>query len=113
MTAEGSSPTRPLLLALCYLGFLGVVPLVSGSRDRELRWHAWNGLLLFGAVAAVGLAATLVGIAVPALSCLYAVAMLIASFLYLIIAILAIVKALEGQRLIIPGVSRHASRLAG
>ena len=112
MTAEGVSPTRPWLLVLCYLAFLGVVPLLAGSRDRELRWHAWNGVLLFAAVAAIGLAATLVGIVVPALSCLYAVAMLIASFLYLIIAILAIVKALEGQRLIIPGVSHHASRLA-
>ena len=113
MTAEGVSPTRPGLLVVSYIAFLGLIPLLARSRDREVRWHAWNGLLLFGAIAAVGLAATLIGIVVPAVSCIYVVAMLIASILYLVIAILAIVKALEGQRLIIPFLSRHATRLAG
>ncbi len=113
MSAEGSPPTRSWLLAPCYLGFLGFIPLLARPRDPEVRWHAFNGLLLFAALALVGLAATLIGIVAPALSCLYAVAMLIASLLYVSIAILATVKALEGQRLLIPGISRHADRLSG
>jgi uncharacterized membrane protein len=114
MSAEGSPPMRSGLLVLSYIGFLGFLPLLlTRRRDPEVRWHAFNGLLLFAALAAVGVSATLIGIAVPALSCLYAVAMLIASVLYLLIAILAIVKALEGQRLVIPGISTHATRLAG
>lgn len=114
MSAEGSSPTRLGLLVLSYLGFLGFIPLYAAKRrDPEVRWHALNGLLLFAAVAAVGLSATLIGIAVPQLSCLYVVAMLIASLLYVLIAILAIVLALEGQRLLIPGISTYATRLAG
>ena len=111
MNAEGSSPTRPALLVLAYLAPLGFVALAA-SRDREVRWHARNGLALFGAVVAVGAAATLVGVLVPSLSCLYAVAMAIASFLYVSIAVLAIVKALGGQRLMIPGISTYASRLS-
>ena len=112
MTGEGFSPIRPLLLVLAYVPILGLIPAAAGGRDMEVRWHARNGQLLFASVAAVGVAATLIGIAVPALSCLYAVAMAIVAFLYMSIAILATVKALEGQRLMIPGISRHAGRLA-
>lgn len=112
MTAEGNSPTRPWLLVLAYLPILGLLPLALEKHDPEVRWHARNGLLLFSACATVAVVATLVGIVVPALSCLYAAAMAILSFLYVSIAILATVKALEGQRLMIPGISRRASRLA-
>ena len=105
--------SNPVLLVLSYLAFLGFIPLLAGHRDREIRWHAANGLLLFGTVAAVGVAATVVGIAVPSLSCLYAVAMVIAGVLYVSIAVLGTVKALEGRRLIVPGISRYASRISG
>ncbi len=54
--------------------------------------------------------ATLIGILVPSLSCVYAVTMAIAGLLYVMIALLAAVKALHGERLIIPGVSRYANR---
>jgi hypothetical protein len=108
----GSSPMRPVLLVLAYVPILGLILVAAGGRDIEVRWHARNGQLLFAWVAAAGVAATLIGIAVPALSCLYAVAMVIVVFLYVSIAILATVKAIGGQRLMIPGISRHASRLA-
>jgi uncharacterized membrane protein len=109
MTAEGPSPTRAWLLILAYLAVLGFIPLLL-SRDREVRWHARNGLLLFLVVFVTGVAATIVGIFLPAMSCPYAVAMLIVSLMYVGIVILAIVKAIQGQRLMIPGVSPHASR---
>jgi uncharacterized membrane protein len=108
----GRSPPRPWLLALCYAAFLGFIPLLVEKRDAEIRWHARNGLALFVALAAAGVVATLVGIAVPSLSCVYAVTMSIAALLYVMIAVLAAVKALDGQRLVIPGVSRYASRAA-
>ena len=53
MSAEGpSSPRRPFLLALCYAAFLGFLPLLVEKRDPEVRWHARNGLALFGAARA-------------------------------------------------------------
>lgn len=113
MNAAGSSPTRPWLLVLAYLALLGFIPLLAARHDREVRWHARNGLLLFAAVVSTGVAATLIGILVPSLSCLYAVAMLIVSLLYVLVVILAVVKALEGERLMIPWISVHASRLSG
>jgi len=105
-----SKNTRTAMLVLAYIPFLGFIPLLQKESDAEVRWHARNGLLLFGTVVATGVAATLIGIAVPALSCLYGIAMFSVAVVYTIIAILAVVKALQGQRLIVPGVSRHAGR---
>jgi uncharacterized membrane protein len=75
-----------------------------------VRWHARNGLLLFGAVAAIALVATLVGSVLPAIGCLYAALMFFVLALYAFIAILAVVKALDGQRLLVPGISKYAGR---
>ncbi len=98
------------MLVLSYLAFLGFIPLIAGKRDREVRWHAANGLLLFGAVAAIGIVATVIGVLVPTLSCIYPIVMFFVLVLYVIIAILAVVKALNGERLIVPGISRYADR---
>jgi uncharacterized membrane protein len=78
--------------------------------DRATRWHAKNGLLLFAALVVVGIVATFVGIAAPSLSCLYGIAMLLAGTLYVVIVVLAVVKALEGERLYVAGISRYADR---
>jgi uncharacterized membrane protein len=112
---EGASPARPLLLVLAYLPILGLIPLALGRRDagdQEVRWHALNGNLLFAAAVATALLATLIGIAVPSFSCLYAAVMVVVLCLYVGISLLALVMALTGQRLMIPGISRRASRLA-
>ena len=97
------------MLVLSYLGPLGVIPLLSGRRkDPEVHWHARNGLLLFGAVIFISILATALGIVVPALSCMYGILMFTVLVVYTVIVILAIVKALDGQRLIVPGISRFA-----
>lgn len=103
-------PTHPWLLVLCYAGPLGFIPLLAEKDDREVRWHAGNGLLLFGALTAVGVAATIVSVLVPRLGCLYVLAMPSAVVLYGLCAVVAVVKALQGLRLYVPGVSKHAGR---
>jgi uncharacterized membrane protein len=108
MSENRAQPT--LMLVLSYLAFLGFIPLIAGKRDREVRWHAANGLLLFGAVAAILIVATIIGVLVPPLSCVYPIVMFLVLILYTIIAILAVVKALNGERLIVPMISRYADR---
>lgn len=108
MSENRAQPT--LMLVLSYLAFLGIIPLITGKRDREVRWHAANGLLLFGAVAAILFVATIIGVLVPPLSCVYPIVMFLVLILYSIIAILAVVKALNGERLIVPVISRYADR---
>jgi len=99
------------MLVLCYLAFLGFIPLLASKGDRNVRWHALNGLILFAAVVAFGVAATVIGVLIPTLSCLYGIVMFVVLIVYVIIAILAVVKALSGERLIVPVISRYADRL--
>ena len=107
------SSERPVvswLVILCYAGPLGFIPLLLPRSDRAIRWHAKNGLLLFAGLVLVGAAATLVGVVVPSLSCLYGIAMGVAVVVYVVIVALAVVKALQGQRLYVAGISRYADR---
>ena len=103
-----ASLRRAALLTLCYLPILGVAVFAIEKRDREIRWHARNGLAFFVAVAAVMAAATLVSILFPSLGCVYTVTMLSLVAGYSLVVILALVKAIQGERLIVPGVSRYA-----
>ncbi|MFN2386209.1 MAG: hypothetical protein ABR576_07990 [Thermoanaerobaculia bacterium] len=108
MSSPSPSPRRTAFLVLAYVPLAGVVPLLFEKTDREIRWHARNGLILFAAVAGIALAATLLGIVVPALTCAYGILMFFVLVVYAIVGMLAIVKALQGQRLIVPGLSRYA-----
>jgi uncharacterized membrane protein len=102
-------PAKAWMLILAYVPLLWWIPLYSGKR-RDVRWHARNGLILFAAVAAFALIAAIIAAVIPALSCLYFVVMLSAGSLYVVVSVLAVVKALQGQRLVVPGLSRYADR---
>jgi hypothetical protein len=67
-------------------------------------------LLLTFAFLAILAAATVAGLVVQSLSCLYGMAVFVAGVVYTIVVILAIVKALQGQRLVVRGLSRYADR---
>ena len=101
--------SRPMLV-LSYLAFLGVIPLLFARQDPDVRWHARNGLFLFAEVAVIALVAIFAGALLPALGLLSVILMYLVLVLYTFIAILAIVKALDGQRLLVPGISRRAGR---
>ena len=103
-------PAHPWMMVLAYTGFLGFIPLVARKEDREVQWHARNGLALFAALAGVGVASTVISILVPKLGCVYAVGMSLAVVLYVLCAVVGVVKALQGLRLYVPGVSRYAGR---
>jgi uncharacterized membrane protein len=106
--SEPSPPARPWLVVLAYAGFLGFIPLLVEKEDREVRWHARNGLLFFAALAVFGLFATLLSILIPRLGCAYFVGMPAAVALYVLCCVVGVVKGLQGLRLYVPGVSRYA-----
>lgn len=109
MSVSAAEPDR-WKLVLSYVPLLGFVPLFFGRPSREVRWHARNGLLFTLAFGAILAAATLAGLFVQSLSCLYGMGVFLAAIVYVIVVILAIVKALQGQRLVIRGLSRYADR---
>jgi uncharacterized membrane protein len=104
-------PRSAVMIVLAYIPLLGLIPLLARKGNREIQWHAKNGLLLFAAVVMIAIVATLIGILIPPLSCLYGILMLFVAGLYAIVVLLAIVKALQGERLMVPGVSRYVDRI--
>ncbi len=99
-----------VLLILAYIPLLGLIVLAMRTSSREARWHAKNGLLLFAAVGVLAVLATLIGILFPRLSCLYGIVMIFAAGLYTVVLLLSVVKALQGERVIVPGLSKYADR---
>jgi uncharacterized membrane protein len=109
------APNRATMLVLAYLWPLAIVPLLVSKDDAEVQWHAKHGLVLTAAellaVLALSVVATLLsmlafGIGL-ALSVLFYILLWSA---ILIVHVLAIIKALGGSRLEIPGVSHYTAR---
>ena len=113
--ASGASPNRSVMLVLSYLGILALVPLLTEKEDREVQWHARHGLVLFGAWIALGVGLQVVLMVVrqsgvDCLGCLISLAMPGLFFAYLALAVLCMLKALGGQRFLIPGLSQLADK---
>lgn len=112
---SGASSDRSLMLALSYIGILGIIPLLVRKDDRDIKWHAINGLLLFAAFVVVtivwsilrifvlGDAGCGLGMILGAIDCVIYLG-------YLALIILAIMKAVRGQRMRFPVISEFADK---
>ena len=114
----GASSDRTLMAVLSYLGILCLIPLLTKKDDPEVQWHAKNGLALFIADVAIwivfGILSRVV-IRIPALGCLGAgvisVIWCVIAIGILVIHIMAIMKAVNGQRFRIPMVTDFAEKM--
>jgi uncharacterized membrane protein len=106
--AGAVSPNRGLMLALSYLWILAVIPLVVEKDDREVQWHAKHGIVLLVAEIILWVIIAIIT-NIPFIGFLGCILWL-AWPLILIFRIILIVKAVNGQRLIIPGISQYADR---
>jgi uncharacterized membrane protein len=112
MGGPSTSSDRTLMLVLSYLGILALIPLITKKEDREIQWHAKNGLaitvawIVFWIIYSVlqYFMPTAVGCAMSAIGC-------VLSLGWIIIAIVGIMKALKGDRLRIPMVSDFADKM--
>ncbi len=101
-----ASPNRGLMLVLAYLGVLAVIPLVVEKNDPEVQWHAKHGLVLLVCEIILGIVIGIITHFVPFAGC---VLWLIWPLIF-IFHIFLIVKAVNGQRILIPGISEYADR---
>ena len=107
-----ASPNRSLMIVLSYLWLLALIPFIVEKNDREVQWHAKNGLLLTAAEVAAWILLSIFSFATAALDfgctgCMLNSAVWI---IFLVVRIVAIVKGVGGQRLVIPGLSQYADR---
>ena len=108
------APNRPTMLVLAYLWPLSIIPLFLARDDVEVQWHARHGLVLMAAELALflvlSIATTLFTIVTLGIGCVVSVVFLVLWTGVLVLHVAAIVRALNGTRLIVPGVSEYASR---
>jgi hypothetical protein len=105
------------MVVLAYLWPLALVPLLAVRDDDdgdEVRWHARHGLVLFAAeillFAGLWVAIALASLASLAVGCAFGLLLLGLWGGILVLHLVAILRALNGSRLLVPWVSAHADR---
>jgi uncharacterized membrane protein len=94
------------MLILAYLGPLALIPLLTEKNDREAQWHAKNGLVFTAAFVVLWVAISILGSLTFIFWFLYPVLSLVG----LVVVVLAIARAVQGRRLVIPGLSEYADK---
>jgi uncharacterized membrane protein len=98
------------MLVLSYLGLLALIPLLVEKDDAEVQWHAKNGLLMFAGVIVLFIGLMILNF-IPVIGTIIGCGLLpILWIVVIVIHIIAIVKALKGDRLLIPLVSEYVDQ---
>ena len=108
----GSAPSsnRNVMIVLSYLWLLALVPLLVEKDDKEVQWHAKHGLVLMVAELFIWIVFSILMGPLGVLGC---IAFLFSPLLMLgelILHVMCIIKGINGQRLIIPGLSDFAEK---
>jgi uncharacterized membrane protein len=105
------SSNRNVMIVLSYLWLLALVPLLTEKDDREVQWHAKHGIVLMVAELVLWVAVTMVNIVTGLfVGCLIGFLSLFLWVAIVVLHIMCIVKGINGQRLIVPGVSQYADK---
>ena len=104
------SSNRNVMILLSYLWLLALVPLLTEKDDKEVQWHAKHGIVLMVAELFIWLIfSALMGVLGP-LGCLGFLLSPVLVLGQVALHIVAIMKGINGQRLIIPGLSEFTEK---
>ena len=110
----GPSSNRGIMIVLAYLWLLALVPLLVEKEDKDVQWHAKHGIVLMVAEIVLWIVIMIltgiISMVSGALGCVVSLLTMGLWLAILIVHVVAIVKGVNGGRLIIPGVSDYASR---
>ena len=106
--SPGVSSDRTLMVVLSYLWILALIPLLTKKEDKEVQWHAKNGLAILVAEIACWLILTMLGFVMPGgimltLNCALWIA-------FLIVRVVCIMQGVNGQRFRVPVISDFADK---
>ena len=111
-TGGPASSDRTIMLVLSYLGILALIPLLSKKDDPEVQWHAKNGLALFVAWVIISIAWAIIQAFLPdSLGCALSFVSCGISLAGLALVVIAIMKAVKGERLRLPVISDFADKM--
>jgi uncharacterized membrane protein len=103
------SSNRSVMIVLAYLWILSLVPLLVEKNDQDVQWHAKNGIVFMVAEIAFWIVFNIVVYMMP-FGCVVGLIGPLVALAFLAVHIVAIIKGLNGQRLVIPTLSEYASR---
>ena len=109
----GSAPSsnRNVMIVLSYLWLLALIPLLTEKDDKEVQWHAKHGLVLMVAELFLWIAISVVLGAIPVVGCIGLLFTPLLALGELVLHVMCIVKGINGQRLIVPGISDFANKI--
>jgi uncharacterized membrane protein len=100
------------MIILSYLWILALVPLLAEKEDKEVQWHAKHGLVLLLAEIVLTLVIGIIQamFAVIDLGCTGCILYSVFWIAVLVVHVVCIVKGVNGERFLIPGLSQYADR---
>ncbi len=101
------------MVVLSYLWILALIPLLTKKDDREVQWHAKNGLAILIAEVVLWIALTAIGFFIPrgmGMGCGVGVIECVVWIAFLVVRIMCIVKGVNGQRFRVPVLSDMADK---
>jgi uncharacterized membrane protein len=108
------SPNRGVMIVLAYLWPLALIPLLIEKDDAEVQWHAKHGIVLMVAelvaIFAYAMFTGLVSLVTMGFGCVLLLLLVFGWVSILALHVVAILKGVNGGRLIVPGVSEYANR---
>jgi uncharacterized membrane protein len=108
-TSGGVSENRSLMIVLSYVPVLGIIPWLTEKVDTEVQWHARNGLLITAAEVAAIIVLRFLGFGLG-FGCAFWLLRLAVIFAFGVVQVVGIIKGMNGQRLVIPGLSQLVNR---
>jgi uncharacterized membrane protein len=103
------SQNRTVMIVLAYLWLLALIPLLVEKEDAEVQWHAKNGLVLTAAEVALWIVFFILTM-IPFLGCIIILVQFVLWLGILGLHIFAIVKGVQGGRLVVPVLSDYTSK---
>ena len=103
------------MIVLAYLWPLALVPFLLEKHDTEVQWHAKHGIVLMIAELVLFFAyvtmTSLVSLASLGLGVVLSMLLIFAWIGILAVHVVAILKGINGTRLILPTISEYANRI--
>jgi hypothetical protein len=114
MAEVDASPNRSVMIVLAYLWPLALVPLLLEKRDPEVQWHAKHGIVLMIAelvlIFVYVVVTSMISLRTLGLGCVLVIFLVFGTVGIWAVHVVAILKGVNGARLIIPGLSDYANR---
>jgi len=108
--AAADDSNRTVMLILSYIPILNFIPLIVQQTDPEVKWHAKHGLVLFVAEFVIGMVFGIFTM-IPVIGCIVPIIAAIFFLGILVVHIMCIMKAMNGQRFVIPFLTDFVAKL--